>query len=177
MLISHCLVQLASLDVTSTTDSVLAVRKELARRSHTMSEEWRSKIDAAKESLLQHQEDQRAVSAGMLNDFNTKIILSGFLWDRRANILRLMYLCRMRSYEPKIYGRLFLRKLDDYLTKSCSENTSSTSINIFQWLSTFYLSTDMTRQYKTMQTEMSLRIHQLEVELERTNRKLGTFAI
>ena len=32
---------------------------------------------------------------------------------------------------------------------------------------------DMTRQYKTMQTEMGLRIHQLETELERTNKLLG----
>ena len=32
---------------------------------------------------------------------------------------------------------------------------------------------DMTRQYKTMQTEMGLRVHQLETELERTNKKLG----
>ena len=34
---------------------------------------------------------------------------------------------------------------------------------------------DMTRQYKTMQTEMGLRVHQLETELERTNKKLGMF--
>ena len=32
---------------------------------------------------------------------------------------------------------------------------------------------DMTRQYKTMQTEMGLRIHQLETELQRTRAQLG----
>ena len=32
---------------------------------------------------------------------------------------------------------------------------------------------DMTRQYKAMQNEMSLRIHQLESELARTRTQLG----
>ncbi len=31
----------------------------------------------------------------------------------------------------------------------------------------------MTRQYKTMQSEMGLRIHTLEVQLERVNKQLG----
>ena len=35
------------------------------------------------------------------------------------------------------------------------------------------ISADMTRQYKTMQTEMGLRIHQLETELARTRTHLG----
>ncbi|KAK2153593.1 hypothetical protein LSH36_291g00058 [Paralvinella palmiformis] len=34
------------------------------------------------------------------------------------------------------------------------------------------VSSEMTRQYKTMQTELSLRIHQLETELERTRLQL-----
>ena len=37
----------------------------------------------------------------------------------------------------------------------------------------YLIVSDMTRQYKTMQTEMGLRIHQLETELERTNKLLG----
>ena len=45
-------------------------------------------MDAAEESLLQHQEDQRAVSAGMLNDFERKVILLGFLWDQHVNIFK-----------------------------------------------------------------------------------------
>ena len=32
---------------------------------------------------------------------------------------------------------------------------------------------DMTRQYKTMQTEMGLRIHKLETDLLRTRQLLG----
>ena len=36
-----------------------------------------------------------------------------------------------------------------------------------------YSLTDMTRQYKTMQTEMGLRIHQLETELGRTRTQLS----
>ncbi|CAH1796067.1 unnamed protein product [Owenia fusiformis] len=34
------------------------------------------------------------------------------------------------------------------------------------------VSADMTRQYKTMQTEMGLRIHQLETDLEKTSKTL-----
>ena len=35
------------------------------------------------------------------------------------------------------------------------------------------LQLDLTRQYKTMQSEMGLRIHQLETELARTRDQLG----
>ena len=39
------------------------------------------------------------------------------------------------------------------------------------------ISADMTRQYKTMQTEMGLRIYQLETELARTRTQLGEHAM
>ena len=40
------------------------MRKELARRSHTASEEWKSKMADAEERLMLQAEDQRDVSAG-----------------------------------------------------------------------------------------------------------------
>ncbi|XP_077985505.1 dynein regulatory complex protein 12-like [Glandiceps talaboti] len=73
----------------------LAYRKELARRSQAASDEWKIRMNTAKDDLEQHHIDQRDVTS------------------------------------------------------------------------------DMTRQYKTMQTEMGLRIHTLEGELQRVNLKLA----
>lgn len=43
----------------------------------------------------------------------------------------------------------------------------------FSEIMTFFGILDMTRQYKAMQNEMSMRIHQLETELARTRAQLG----
>lgn len=72
----------------------LSTRKELARRSQSTSEEWRSRMQEAQGTLHEFKDDAKSVSA------------------------------------------------------------------------------DMTRQYKTMQTEMGLSIHQLQTELERTRKQL-----
>ncbi|KAL5019699.1 hypothetical protein ScPMuIL_002591 [Solemya velum] len=72
----------------------LSVRKEIVRRGQAISNDWRQKVEAAQQELLEQKVDQKSINS------------------------------------------------------------------------------DMTRQYKTMQTEMGLRIHQLETELGKTRQQL-----